>query len=193
MYYDPEYKIAFYFVPKNANTTTKQMLLESRNDPEITAAINSGKLLIHRAIDTRRNKAEFIAYPQAKYRITVVRDPVQRFASAYQDKIIGQGWAEPTLPVSEFIRDFDQYMKIRRLENHFEPQYLYLGEDPAYYTHIFRTDELEQLAELFGHIYGRKPTIPVANKTTKIIKLYPEAIDWIRNVLAKKDYELGYC
>lgn len=187
MFYDSQFDVAFYFLAKNANTAAKIMLLEARSGTEI-------KDKIHQRIPTSFPKAIFIPQDQAKYRITIVRDPVERFVSAYQDKIMRREWLDPKLPVDEFIDNIDGFLKEnRRLEQHFEPQWMYLGENINYFTHVYRPREMRKLASLFGSIYPHRPQFRKENVAKFALKLDNHQEDWIREVWARKDYELGYC
>lgn len=85
-----------------------------------------------------------------QHSICIKRDPVDRFVSCFQDKIIKEGGFG--LSITEFIDQFEAIIAsdqtildvyaMSKLAFHFQPQTYHFGPDPEYYDRVFSVDEI---------------------------------------------------
>lgn len=94
--------------------------------------------------------------------LVVVRDPVERFLSAYSNRVLhhddiarGQPhralarlFGLPIAPdIEEFCDRFGRYCAVNdKLRRHFRPQASYLGDDLGWFDHVYRLSEMDRLA-----------------------------------------------
>jgi hypothetical protein len=177
--------LVIHTAPKSASTSAKAMLLRSLGDTT-GQWTNRYPYWPHNKIPN----AKFSAVPAAEYRIGFVRDPVSRFISGYRDIVVMRKQCNPTPTITEFIDNFDYWMKTSSSVNHhFSPQVLYLGTDPTYYTHIFTSKTMDEYKDLLSSLFGFEVTMLHLHSTSNIPKpsLTIEQVDWI-----KKYYEIDY-
>lgn len=87
-----------------------------------------------------------------KIRFCIVRDPIDRFISAYTNRILFH--KEPDvayLGLDYFIENMNNLMRPEKYRNarlHFQPQTTSIGKDPSIYTHIFNFKEIYMVKKL---------------------------------------------
>lgn len=127
----------------------------------------------------------------------VVRDPVDRFVSAYLNRIRFRKMIPDNLKnidIHGFIKTFDNpeyYEAYTDIKHHLLSQVFYLGNKPDFYTHIFnmsRMGELKKLIEKTANAELPELTLNVSDKSFRP-KLSSSEIDWIKNKY-KSDYEI---
>jgi hypothetical protein len=109
------------------------------------------------------------------FRLTMVRDPVSRFLSAYSNRVlyykelsaerIGDRLAESGLPpdpsLSVFVDFFDEYrLASNSIRIHTDPMVFYIGADPSFYDHIFNIRQIKQFDQVVSEYIGRKYETP---------------------------------
>ena len=128
-------------------------------------------------------------------RFCVVRDPINRFVSAYKNQIVSAkvlGDNPPTM--SEFIHNFDYYLwKNREVEFHFRQLVFGLGYDPSVFTHIFNIKQFSEIKKLLESYCDYKlPNIRL-NKSIEADKklgmITEEELDFLKRKYAI-DYEV---
>ena len=129
-----------------------------------------------------------------KIRFCVVRDPVERFVSAFTNRILFHKKPQVDLTIEQFIREFDRLLIQRVFADariHFTTQVNYIGRNPSLYTHIFNLKELYKLKELLENYTGIKlPNLHLQkSENTQKPVLNTQQIDWIKNRY-KIDYEI---
>lgn len=126
-------------------------------------------------------------------KIAVVRDPVERLASCFADRILKKnrnGMREHITSFDYLVNNLESLQKqFVDLRQHSRPQVMWLGEDPTYYDHIFTTKDLQTgFTPVISKISGveipqtshRKPTgrlkntFEVTDQQKKIIKEFYE-------------------
>lgn len=144
--------------------------------------------------------------------ICVKRDPIRRFVSCFNDKVLKEDIIKKTPRINEFVKNLERYheqgypddfihpdsdkdKKIYYLKYHFAPQWTNLGRDPKYYSHVFDISEVNSklksyLEEKWGteleDLHARKLRIKsVSNLTDESKEILKE--------FYKEDYQIGWC
>lgn len=136
-------------------------------------------------------------------RICIKRDPVERFVSCYDDKIIREGHLN-NCNIDSFLDDFYEIMNGHNLRHpfnpnvgylwyHFAPQFEHLGDDIGYYDKVFDIKDvgssLKEYLESKWHIY--LPDLKCRNNPTKLTRLNNSQIEKIKKIY-KCDYDIGW-
>lgn len=133
----------------------------------------------------------------------VTRDPVQRFVSAYKNrvvthkelrgsKLIADGKDYPEF--DQFVEQFHQFKdENKSIDIHFKSMSFYYGGDRSLFTKVFRTDNLSECRVfLEDHFSTELPDLRLQqNKPGIHIKPTEKQIQFIKE-LYKKDYENGW-
>lgn len=133
----------------------------------------------------------------------VTRDPVQRFVSAYKNrvvthkelrgsKLIADGKDYPEF--DQFVEQFHQFKdENKSIDIHFKSMSFYYGGDRLLFTKVFRTDNLSECRVfLEDHFSTELPDLRLQqNKPGIHIKPTEKQIQFIKE-LYKKDYENGW-
>lgn len=171
-------KIAYVPSPKVACTSLKTMFYRIENDRDFVPSIrNSAKFYIHGYYPT----VPFARTPQEKirdfFRICVVRDPVKRFLSSYSNRVCFhkelnekrlsseaiKAGAIPDPSLEEFVERLELYRKhSNSILHHTDPQVVFLGGDPGYYSRIYQMNELENLRNDLSSRSGMDLNLPHA-------------------------------
>lgn len=148
----------YHPAPKNACSSVKAMLAEALGVADRYAyggdvpnykkppANRGDKPNVHNLLRSERFRRR-----RGDYRICVVRDPVKRLVSAYSNRVLFHRDIDVSL--EDLVSDLPRYWEI---DDHFRPQSYFLGTDPSYYTHIFKMDQIGEIAELLGSLSGRE-------------------------------------
>ncbi|MFZ1680225.1 MAG: sulfotransferase family 2 domain-containing protein [Rhizobiaceae bacterium] len=144
------HRIAYFPVPKNANTSIKEGFREAFSDTDLTITSNL------------RMSARLRAMAEDCDRVAVVREPMQRALSGYGNRVVHHRDLErsaitrialrilglPLRPTPDaFFAHLKTYMAVNdRIRRHFLPQRAYLGADLGYFHALYRIDELDRLA-----------------------------------------------
>jgi len=159
-----DHGIAYFPIPKNANTSIKQGLRAALGDEALTITWN-GPL---------SPRARWLA--RGCYRVAVVRDPVQRMLSVYGDRVLTRRDLErtradliacrlaglPTRPGPDaFFRRLHRYRLMNdKIRRHAMLQRRFLGRDLGWFHAVYRIDELEALAADLSRRTGREVRFP---------------------------------
>ncbi len=172
----PQHKLAYFAVPKAACTSVKTVLFEIDN---------------HKWADRKENHSIHEIYPTLQFvhvnkhniagfqKFTVIRDPIERFLSAYRNRVIEKneiansrvaekirGLGLPLQPsLSTFISNLKDYRIARGIDHHVSPITAFLGREPEYFTDIYDISRTSDLFEKISKITGRK-ILPVARNTS---------------------------
>ena len=155
---DQENGFAIYNAPKGGGTTIRSWIYFAKTGE--LAIQNEGGGYLNQKPKTYK-QLKNIGYEVCNFipwalgpSICIVRNPVDRFISAYKDKIIREKkCGNPPPSLSEFIDDFERLIttndhqhganpNLRYLEHHFAPQTLIFGENKDYFQHIFMMHEI---------------------------------------------------
>jgi hypothetical protein len=159
-YVDLEKNIGY--IPKIATTTILHALYEMRNGTPLDV---EGKVPIHRWA-----RDESLKLHNVKSFI-VIRDPVKRFLSSYSNRVLYYRElseefvrrAHPSLAgtfpydpeLAEFIKNFQTYRQVARIDHHTKPLVEHLdGLDLNYFDTVYPIEKLKDLEAVLNNMYG---------------------------------------
>jgi hypothetical protein len=94
---------------------------------------------------------------EADIKFCIVRDPVDRFLSAYLNRIVHHG-EMPFVEFDDFVDNFyEKYYRFdKNIHHHFRPQVDFIGHSPSYYNRIFLFNEIPSVCEFLSEIMGKQ-------------------------------------
>lgn len=172
----PQFKLFYGSVPKVACTSIKHMFFEAENGyPFKPYVCNGQKRHIHNAAYKGLIREK---YPEKKiadfHRVTVVRDPIKRFLSAFSNRVVfhkelskvkaGGKLRDLDLPpnpdIESFIDKFELYIQANySVFHHTRPTTDFIGSDAAYYARVYKMEELDTFSEDVNKIMGTSLTL----------------------------------
>ena len=156
-----KYRLFYASVPKVACTSLKRALFEVENGFGYRPFYTNGKRWhihrLYRPIElTEALKAELHDY----WRVAFVRDPLERFLSAYSNRMVYHNQRSlsatdranlkrhrltDTPDIHTFINNFETYVSVcRDIKHHTRPMVEFLGTDPRYFHRLFRMSEMNE-------------------------------------------------
>lgn len=158
-------KLAYFPIRKVGGTSIRRALEQVSEGPHDYIRTSARPL-----------NAKHIRMTRGMHRIAIVRDPVERFLSAYshrihdtndldaqfQDRWITRLFGLPLRPdIDTFCRHFRTYYIINdKIRRHFRYQRIYLGPDLGFYQKIYRLKNLQELSDDLSEIAGKAIEIP---------------------------------
>jgi hypothetical protein len=201
------FQLAYYPSPKVACTSLKTALYRLENSQDWQDFRIDGKTIyIHDHIPS--DAFEPLEVQKSHYfKFAILRDPIDRFLSAYQNRVVdfGELSAEhiashpeleglPLSPtISEFVENLERYRSISpSIRHHTEPQHVFIGSDLSYYDRVFRFEEVQEIPEILYRITGIKFELPHQQKSLAKIKLSDLSKRDIRGIewFYREDYAL---
>jgi Sulfotransferase family len=178
-----KYNIAYFPVPKVACSSLKHLFFFLEHGRKFENSIDSAgkKHHIHNSVYPTLNTSEDDWSCAANmHRIVVVRDPIDRFISAYRNRVmfykelsrtkIDKGKAQ-TLgakadpDLNEFIDHLELYRTLSPvIKHHTDPQSYFVGHTLDYFNKVYRFEELETLASDLGEKIGQSVILPHEQK-----------------------------
>ncbi|CAK6702030.1 sulfotransferase family 2 domain-containing protein [Synechococcus sp. CBW1107] len=153
-------KVIYHPAPKNAGSSMRQHLFRIDNGRFYEPMVMHGLRFELYMIYGKPTCFEPVAELKGFERMTVVRDPISRFLSAYTNKVLDPHWRNPKnaqhcellgLPLEPgletFIENLNAYQDIPAIAHHIRGQRFYLGDDLSYYDKVFRFEELDSAIE----------------------------------------------
>lgn len=202
----------FYDVPKNGGTTVRMWLKYVEGGLPIDFPRNGYYTLSQvglplRWTDTVMGTQPFFASgAEGNCRWCITRDPVERFISAYTDKILREGlapWGVETClnmletgDMGRLARSHDA-TSLKQAACHLLGQCVWLGNDETYFDYIFSIAEMDRVREFCEDVvfkiplpkfHGRNQSHSGINKIT----LSAAQISRLERVYAE-DYQVGWC
>ena len=158
-----EQKLFYAPVPKIACTSIKLMFFKFENGFEFQPYKVNGKPMHIHNVGYKGTLYE--KFPtkriESYHRVSLVRDPVKRFLSAYGNRVVHHKelsrskagpnlrelGLEPNPDLGLFIEKFEDYSKAHQsIFHHTRPMVDFLGEEPGYYAKVYRMEEIGQFA-----------------------------------------------
>lgn len=182
--------IAYFGVHKAAGTSIKHALYRIAEGRDWT-----GEGRLHPLFPTVPVTEEDFRRCKDLWCFAVIRDPIKRFLSAYQNRVHDHGdladdgkvkggrqprWrkmlglgAVPAFPgfdpkpdIESLIRDYDAYCKVSHsIYIHTCPASVFLGTDMGYFDAVYTTSQLGQLASDLSDRLGVPVSFPKANES----------------------------
>ena len=190
-------EIAYYTTPKCGSRTILAWVALIK-EPDLIHKYpswfeESRQSIEYKDIRQRVKKYELLKHDQ-KIRFCVIRDPVERFLSAFTNRILFHKKPNVDITITDFIDNFDNLMQQKIYKDaqiHFTTQAHYIGKDPNLYTHIIDIKELNKLKILLeNHTNTKLPDLHL-QKSGLIQKpiLTEDQVQWIKNKYSI-DYEV---
>lgn len=200
-------KVAYYHAPKNGSRTMLGWLALTFNPnmyekhPEyfhprkdnvysaLRSAVGKHPLSQH---DFAPNSVPMVT--DTDYTFCIKRDPVKRFISGYRNRVLFHRELGSTPSISEFIDNFDAYLKYRTIRVHFMPQVRFFGKDPSIFDFVFDTENMGEVKEFLETVHSMTlPDLQLQQGGNEVkIKLTRQEEAWIRRRYAD-DYNAGWC
>lgn len=203
-----DHKVAYFAVPKAACTTIKKALFQAEKGISFDATAYPGRpFSIHGVYPTRLfkevKKDEIVGYEC----FTVIRDPIERFLSAYRNRVLEKDEiskskvsgkiSELGLPLrpslSTFISHLNEYRVVRGIDHHVSPMTLFLGRNRDFYSRIYNISQSSEAIKRIQEITGRMISEEVHNSSNKNSaqpdELSAEQLKILKDVYAE-DYEV---
>lgn len=199
-----ENKVAYHFVPKCASRTILTYAYIVKNPDKYD--------LIKENLYPYKNNYEFLKETTKQWfkrthrypiNFCVIRDPVDRFLSAFVDRMKRiERWSYmKDYSISKFIETIDDpeynsedsyvHHPYKDAKFHMNPLIKFLGEDPSIFTHIFNIKQMNEIKILIEEQSGVKLPELVLNSSANMEKpvLTQSQIEWIKKRY-QKDYEI---
>lgn len=163
----PQLGIIFYPVPKNAGTSLRNILFELEEGRPYYDPGNLFRIF--------GRPGPFLPVAVGNFaRIAILRHPVERFLSAYRNRVLHYGeinrevmrrrGVSESLPehpdLDTFIGNLMEYRKIGQIAHHTNPQVFFLGKEPGFYQRLFSFSDLGPLRDFLAERAGRDVSLP---------------------------------
>lgn len=128
------------------------------------------------------------------YRMCIVRDPIERFISAYCNRVNMNGVNTEYLSISDVIdkvKNGDEEFRKKYFQffSHIKPLIKHYGTSPKYFTHIFNTNQMGEVKKFIEEQSGRE--LPDIHLNKSLIQAKPilseSEIDFL-----KRYYKIDY-
>jgi hypothetical protein len=189
-------KLSYFPIPKNGTSTMRAVLRAINDEDERisrhvrTRGADVGATEETSARNFPRAQREYEAAGLGYERLVLIREPLRRFYSGFQNKVRNGRLAKlaeaerlpesglPTRPDLEtFVDNLDQYraesFMIRR---HFYPQSHFTGRDLSWYHHVYQLERFGDFARFMSDRLGQEIAFPHVKK---------QDLDWVADVSPK--------
>lgn len=202
----------FYDVPKNGGTTIRMWAkyheggLPQNFDPTGYYSLKGLGLPLLWNQNIIGPRQFFEQGDPTSKRWCITRDPVERFVSAYNDKILNEQLVEWSLDEALEMMSTGEMLKIARATQdgpdklaacHFLSQSTWLGSERNYFDYIFKISEMNMVRRFCeNNIFRRSlPAFHCRNQQlsgTRKIQLSAVHIERLKQIYAA-DYAIGWC
>ncbi|MDG1389071.1 MAG: sulfotransferase family 2 domain-containing protein [Halioglobus sp.] len=202
----PSGNIGYFDVPKCASTSLKLALHEAEFkfpfEHRLCSVNRGGRRDIHRFSNQKLRGDMF----SAEHRIIVVRDPVDRFISAYANRVMDlSALSQAKLDsaavdkdfifnpgLGQFLENLDNYLQVNSIEWHLRPLSAQLPRGLDSFNHIYSISRIQDLESDLGEIYNRAFSLPrkqTAGQSVSIKQLSSGQLEQIIE-FCREDYQL---
>ena len=171
-------KLVFYPVPKNANSSFKKLFVELLSIEKDYLFLDDEIPMYKKdkyKLDSNKNswlwsflppKPRFTMMPSSLdvIKIAVVRDPIERFLSAYNNRL---NWHKDINFNNLSIKDVVERLKKNFDNQHFLPQTFFLGNDPNYFNYLTKMPSIDGLVDYINQFFGKN--LKIKKKNHKLI------------------------
>ena len=202
----------YYMAPKNAGTTVRMWLKYFEGTLPADFETDGYCTLAKVGMPEQWVDTVMVAEPFFKpgsdqnQQWCIVRDPVDRFVSAYTDKIMFEKLMNWDLETCLSLLETGEMERIaqssdatveRQVACHFIPQHYWFGRQNSYFDHVFRFEEMDRVKAFCENQVFKMP-LPgfhgrdLAKAGVDRVSLSPAQRDRLAHVFAE-DYRLGWC
>ena len=196
--------LVFYPVPKNANSSFKKLFVELLEIDEKFIFLDDEVPMIKKHqydknIDNKNwlwsflpPKPKFVELPDTlnAIKLAIVRDPIDRFLSAYNNRIL---WHQDNDFQNLSIKGVISNLKKKNFKNlHFLPQTFFLGNNPNYFTKISIMPSIKGITDEICNFFEKKISLKqIQTNHGSNPVLREELEDYIDDlkIIYKEDYE----
>ena len=166
--------LVYFPVPKVACTSLKSFVYEVEfQKPFEPYVTNKKKIHIHNWREDYRSCSFFDATREGRAEgefIAVIRDPIKRVLSAYQNRVTFHGelgadkvnldiakalGVQPNPLVNDFILHLEKYALLHpSIKHHIDPMTYFLGHDLSYFHHVIPIEETNRFRDLVNKACG---------------------------------------
>ncbi len=163
--------VAYFPIPKAACSSIKSALYLLKNKRTYNIENYNGNH-IH---DYWYSKQQCLNHYSDK--VIVVRDPIERFLSAYSNRVHDHGelnrgaverdcpWLVNQLPhfkpsLSQFVSELERYMLVPVIGHHCKPLSQHVHNDLSTFTHIYPLENISELEQYLSETTGQNIEIP---------------------------------
>jgi len=142
----------YFPVPKCACTSMKTAIIAKNGQPRLGRRRNDDTVHGWRGYGTRewwREPRAYIRIPGER-RFCIIRDPVDRFISAYRNRVVFLRDLGSVPDINSFAVTIEQHRRDRHIWHHVRPLVDFLGRDPAFFDRVFLLDEIGEIPEYLG-------------------------------------------
>lgn len=172
------YPIVYHATPKVACTSIKLALYELEHGRQFEPWRDKNGTIRYIHDCWQDGTPYFAPAPttQLYFKFAVVRDPIERFLSAFANRVVyhgelGEGYLQrldgelaglkPNPSLHEFIGDFARYRAASwHVRHHTDPQTHFIGKQLSYYDRIFSFAELTKIPDALQAAVGARITLP---------------------------------
>lgn len=184
-----DHGIAYYATPKVACSSVKSALFELAHGVRYEQVATPEKPWVHDHYFS--TGFERLENPERFFKFAVVRDPVERFVSAYQNRVVMYKELGEPPDFSTFVRELDRYrQQSGSIEHHTAAQHDFIGGDLTYYDRVFPMGELHLLPQVIADATGYKVTLEHLHKGLDEKLLVTDRERQILSEIYEKDYGL---
>jgi len=201
-------KIAYAAVPKAGCSSVKAMLAQLDPQADVPHDVPDNRFY-HSLYPTRRFRPRRFPATEGIFSFTVVRDPIRRLMSVYTNRVADKGdlhnsrklKKRKVLPLDPdpdtFFQNLARYCRLSSvIRHHVLPTAIFTGRNLNRYDRVFRTDQIDELADaLSSHCTGDvRPARANSSKSRLAFDdLKPETRDAIRpHLLGEYRHLSGY-
>ena len=193
----PGLGLIFYPVPKNAGTSIRNILFELEEGRPYHDPANLFRIF--------GRPGPFLPVAVGNFtRIAILRDPVERFVSAFRNRVLQYGEINrevmrqrgvpeelPEKPdFGTFLGNLAEYRKIGQIAHHTNAQVFFLGKNPEFFDQLFSFSDLAPLRQLLSERAGRELSLPrlrTGEGTRDAESPSPEQVEMLKRLYAE-DY-----
>ena len=164
-------RIAYFPIPKCACSSVKTVFYQLKFGREFDPKRYNDVGYIHRIFQSFKFERSFSEVPSEYQKIAVVRDPIERFLSAFYNRVVAResdraaefAKAGVALPrdVNDLVNRLEECRSVSQdIHRHTLPMAFFLGSDASYFTRLFYVSELDNMLSWLEDLSGRKLTLP---------------------------------